>query len=46
MTKEQITEKLENSLKEAQGLYDKMADQQARMRDVIVMIVEALAKIK
>lgn len=46
MTKEQIKEKLENSLKEAQVLYSKMADQQERMQDVIIMILGALAKLK
>jgi len=46
MNKQEVIQKLEESLKTAQRLYDDMEAHQARMREAIVMIFDALEKIK
>jgi hypothetical protein len=46
MNKQEVIQKLEESLKTAQRLYDDMEAHQARMREAIVMIFDALEEIK
>jgi len=46
MTKEQMMKKLEESLKKAGDLYEHMSEQQSKMRDVILMIMDAMSKLK
>ena len=46
MNKQEVIQRLEESIKTAQRLYDNMEAHQAKMREAIVMMFDALEKMK